>query len=203
MRMAIELAEAIGWCCLLLDEIDSGLSGSASGGRLDSGVTSRVIGTLLTWMQEKTSPVFIICTANSIDALPPAFTRKGRLDELFFCDLPTYEERREIFEIHLAKRGRDAKTLKIDVGALAQRTPDFSGAEIEATIKDAMFAAYDEGNDISQACLLEVIGSMIPLAKSRKEEIDRMRNWARACAVPASGSFATSEESKPKRIPRL
>ena len=107
VRKAIRVAESVAPAVLWIDEIDKGLSGVGGSGNNDAGVSQRVFGALLTWMQEKTSPVFVVATANRIEALPPELLRKGRFDEIFFIDLPKAQEREEILRIHLARRGRD------------------------------------------------------------------------------------------------
>ncbi len=124
LRRAIRVAESVAPVVLWIDEIEKGLSGIQSSGFSDGGVTARVFGTLLTWLQEKTAPVFVVATANRIEQLPPELLRKGRFDEIFFIDLPALEERREIFEIHVRRRGRDPAAY--DLAALARRTAGFS-----------------------------------------------------------------------------
>src|SRR5256714_11406453 len=129
LRRAIRVAESVSPAVLWVDEIEKGLAGNAGAAVTDSGVSARVFGALLTWLQEKTAPVFVAATANRIGSLPPELVRRGRFDEIFFIDLPATAERREIWRIHLAQRRRDPKTF--DLAELAQRTEGFSGAEIE------------------------------------------------------------------------
>jgi AAA+ superfamily predicted ATPase len=177
MRRALQLAESIAPCVLLVDEVDKALSG-ATGVQSDSGTTRRVIGHLIDWMQEKTSPVFIVACANSIAGLPPELMRKGRFDEMFFVDLPTQDERRDIFAIHLRKYGRDPAKFGLD--KLASSTEGFSGAEIDGVIADAMFNAFgDGGREISDADIEASIRVCVPLSKVKKEEIDELRESAR------------------------
>src|SRR5499433_1049501 len=129
VRRAISVAESVAPAILWVDEIDKAFAGSQGSGASDGGTTARVFGTFLTWLSEKSAPVFVVATANDISGLPPELLRKGRLDEIFFVDLPSKEERTEVFEIHLTKRGRDAT--QFDLDALVEATKDFSGAEIE------------------------------------------------------------------------
>ena len=142
-RKALEIAEAMAPAILWIDEIEKGLSGVGSSGKTDSGVTSRMFGTILTWLQEKETPVYVIATANNISSLPPEFLRKGRFDEIFFVDLPSGEEREEIFEIQLKKYGR--KSEDFDIAELAKLSEGYTGAEIEEAIVSAMFNAWNDG----------------------------------------------------------
>jgi len=194
IRLALKTAEAIAPCILWIDEIEKGFSGLGSSNTSDSGTTARVFATFLTWMQENQKPVFIVATANSIDTLPPEFLRKGRFDEIFFVDLPNAEERREIVKIHLQKRGRNPK--KFDIERIVSETEGYSGAEIESAIIDGLFDAFDEGVELTTEHIISNIKKIIPISKMRKEEIERLRNWASRRA-----RFATSHKvkSKPKR----
>lgn len=133
IRKALKIAEAVSPSVLWIDEIEKGLSGMASSGSTDGGTTSRVLGTFLTWMQEKKKPVFVVATANNISGLPPELLRKGRVDEIFFVDLPLKEDREEIIKIHLKRIKRDYN--KFDISKIADACEDFSGAEIEEAIK--------------------------------------------------------------------
>src|SRR5205085_636869 len=140
VRRAISVAESIAPAILWVDEIDKAFVGSQSSGVTDGGTTARVFGTFLTWLSEKSLPVFVVATANDVSQLPPELLRKGRLDEIFYVDLPSPEERAEIFRIHLIKRGRDAA--RFNLPALASACHDFSGAEIEAAIISALYDAF-------------------------------------------------------------
>ena len=184
LRKAIRVAESVAPAVLWIDEIEKGLSGIASSGMTDSGVTARVFGTLLTWLQEKTAPVFVIATANRIEALPPELLRKGRFDEIFFVDLPTPEERQEIFDIHLRRRGRDPA--RFDLSELTRLSPGFSGAEIEQAVVEGLYHAFADGKELEQAHLVGAISETMPLATTMKEEIARLREWARTRTRPAS-----------------
>ena len=184
IRTALRLAESVSPCVMWLDEIEKGLAGASGSGSADAGTSARVFGSLLTWMQEKTSPVFVIGTANDISALPPEVLRKGRFDEIFFVDLPQLQERREIFVIHLARRGRDA--LDYDLNQLARATEGFSGAEIEQIIIDGLYDAFENERDLTTEDLLRNITSTIPLSQTMESKITALRQWARNHARPAS-----------------
>ena len=135
-------------------------------------------------MQEKTSPVFVIGTANDISALPPEVLRKGRFDEIFFVDLPQPQERREIFAIHLARRGRDP--LEFDLNQLALAAEGFSGAEIEQIVVDALYDAFENERDLNSEDLLRNLKDTIPLSQTMEHKITALRQWARSHARPAS-----------------
>ncbi len=192
IRSALRLAESVSPCVLWLDEIEKGLAGATGSGSSDAGTSARVFGSLLTWMQEKTSPVFVIGTANDISALPPEVLRKGRFDEIFFVDLPQLQERREIFVIHLARRGRDA--LNYDLNRLAEASEGYSGAEIEQVIIDGLYDAFENERDITTEDLIRNIKSTIPLSKTMESKITALRQWAHTHARPAS------EAPKPQPI---
>lgn len=180
MRRALGMAEAVAPCVLLVDEVDKNLAGGASAAYSgDSGTTKRVVASLLDWMQEKKSPVFVVACANSLAGVPPEFLRKGRFDEMFFVDLPDAEERMKIFEIHLSKkpRCRDPKTY--DLQKLAQETEGFSGAEIEGVIIDAMYTGFAAGREFDTADITAAIEICVPLSKVAKEMIDELRESAR------------------------
>lgn len=158
-------------------EIEKGLSGSKSSGQTDGGTGSRVMGTLLTWMNDKQSEVYIVATSNDVTALPPELLRKGRFDEIFFVDLPNEAERETIFKIHLTKRKRDAG--KFDMSQLVGATDGYTGAEIEQVIIDAMFVAYGSGKkDVTTADILTVIGETSPLSVINSSQIERLRQWS-------------------------
>lgn len=184
MRRAIKVAESVAPAVLWIDEIEKGLSGLASSGHTDGGVTSRVFGHFLTWMQEKSAPVFVVATANRIDGLPPELLRKGRFDEIFFVDLPRVEERADVFAIHLRRRGRDPA--RFDVRRLAEIADGFSGAEIEQAIVAGLYEAFAEGQELAQAHVERAIGETLPLSVTLREEIAKIRAWARDRTRPAS-----------------
>lgn len=184
IRRAIRVAESVSPCILWTDELEKGFSGLQSSGFSDSGTTARVFATFLTWMQEKTKPVFVVATANDVTQLPPEMVRKGRFDEIFFIDLPDKPEREEIFKIHLRKRKRDPA--KVDVKALAEITLGFSGAEIEQVVIGALHRAFSQDRDLTQEDLEAEARAVVPLSRMMKEEIDALREWARLRARPAS-----------------
>lgn len=186
MRRAIQTAESVAPAILWIDEIDKAFAGSLGSAGSDGGTASRVFGTFLTWLSEKTAPVFVIATANDISRLPPEMLRKGRVDEIFFVDLPIEAERREIFRIHLRKRRRDPA--KFDLDRLASSCDGFSGAEIEEAIVSGLFDAFSRGADLDTATLLSEIAATVPLSRTMSEELNRLRNWAQGRARPASGT---------------
>jgi SpoVK/Ycf46/Vps4 family AAA+-type ATPase len=188
LRKAIRVAESVAPAVLWVDEIEKGLSGTASSGVVDGGVTARVFGAMLTWMQEKTEPVFVVATANKIDALPPELLRKGRFDEIFFIDLPASAERREIWTIHLARRSRDPAAF--DLAELAQISEGYSGSEIEQAVISGLHFAFAEGVELAQKHLVRAVKETVPLATTMGEDIARQREWAKTRARPASGRLA-------------
>jgi SpoVK/Ycf46/Vps4 family AAA+-type ATPase len=204
IREALRVAEAVSPCILWIDEIEKGLSGSQSSGQTDGGVSSRVFGTFLTWMQEKTAPVFVLATSNNIEQLPPEMLRKGRFDEIFFCDLPSEEIRKDIFKIHLSTHNKN-NLPEFNLNRLAKISALFSGAEIEQTVKDGMFTAFHNGRDLVQQDVENAINETYPLAKTMRESITKMREWASARARLASSenteSVDPTEDEKP--VPRL
>ncbi|HEU4615835.1 MAG TPA: AAA family ATPase [Kofleriaceae bacterium] len=184
IRMVIKTAEAIAPAILWIDELEKGFSGTQSSGQTDGGTTSRVFGTFITWLQEKTTPVFVIATANNVHQLPPELLRKGRFDEIFFCDLPDREDRGQILDIHLRKKNRDPG--QFDMDKLIDATVDFSGAELEQAVIAALYDAFDSGNDLTTEGLLKTVGDIVPLAITMREMIESMREWARTRARMAS-----------------
>jgi len=188
LRKAIRTAESVAPVVLWIDEVEKGLSGVASSGQSDGGVTARVFGTLLTWLQEKTAPAFVVATANRIDLLPPELLRKGRFDEIFFIDLPAAPEREEILRIHVARRRRDPA--RYDLARLAAAANGFSGAELEQAVVSALHDAFAEGIELSQRHLEKAIGETMPLSVTMREELDRLREWAATRTRPASATAA-------------
>ena len=162
-------------CILWVDEIDKAMSGMESSGKTDSGVTARVLSTLLTWRQETTHPIFMVCTANDPAMMPSMIYRKGRLDEIWAVDLPTALERGEIFKIHLERRKRDASLF--DTVLLANRSKNFTGAEIEAAIEDAMFNAFYDNVEVDTTYVLRSIENTLPQSDSTSEEYLRLKEW--------------------------
>lgn len=191
IRRTIHFAEAVAPAILWIDEIEKGFTGVKSWG--DSGTTARVFSTFLTWLQEKTTPIFVMATANDISALPPELLRKGRFDEMFFVDLPFAEERAEILRIHLAKRGRDPQALSIDVPALARTSEGFSGAELEQAIIAGLYAAFSQGTDLSTDIIRRCLKETYPLSETMKEPIQSMREWARNRARPVARQWRDTD----------
>ncbi|MGD1804180.1 AAA family ATPase [Dapis sp. BLCC M126] len=176
-RQMISIAEALAPCVLWIDEIDKGFAGFKSQG--DSGTTSRVFGTFITWLAEKISPVFVVATANNIQALPPEILRKGRFDEIFFVGLPNQVERKAIFEVHLS-RLRPHNIKSYDIDRLGYETPDFSGAEIEQSIVEAMHIGFSQNREFTTEDILESASQIIPLARTAEEQIKFLQDWAGA-----------------------
>lgn len=184
VRKAIQVAESVAPVILWMDEMEKGFAGVKSSPFSDAGTTSRVFGTFVTWLQEKTAPVFVVATANDISQLPPELLRKGRFDEIFFIDLPTTAERKEIFGIHLAKRNRDPE--KFNTDALAAACEGFSGAEIEQAVLSALYSAFGENREVADKYLLKAIRESVPLSTTMAEEIAYVRAWAEKRARAAS-----------------
>ncbi|MBM7026014.1 AAA family ATPase [Clavibacter zhangzhiyongii] len=192
MRRALKLAEAVSPCILWIDEIEKGFGSSGAG---DSGTSSRVLGTFLTWMQEKKSTVFVVATANKIDALPPEFLRKGRFDEIFFVDLPTFDERLHIWDLHLTERlSRGAQARgnfaldDVTVRNLAAMSEGFSGAEIAQSVIAACFDAFAERRAVAVSDFESAITNTVPLSVTQGEQIRSVRDWAASRAVAATSS---------------
>lgn len=190
MRKALKTAEAVAPSILWVDEIEKSLSGINSNG--DSGTSSRIFGTFLNWMQEKTAPVFVIATANNISGLPPELLRKGRFDEIFFVDMPTQKEREEIFKLHLQKRLKEKEVIgEIQINddlckRLAQMTEGFVGAEIEQIIIDSLYEAFFNKRGLTFEDLVNTINNVVPLSVTQKEQILSLRSWANVRAVAAT-----------------
>lgn len=176
IRSALKLAQSVAPCVLWIDEIDKGLGGLKGSGSGDSGTTQRVFGTLVTWMQENRSPVFVVATANNIRVLPPEVLRKGRFDEIFFVDLPGAKVRASIFAIHLRKFRRDPA--EFDLAALAELSDGFSGAEIEAAVIASLFRALHDNRELESGDISASIAETLPLSKTMAEDIGDIRNWA-------------------------
>jgi len=189
MRKAVKTAEAVAPSILWIDEIEKGFGGS--GGEMDGGTTTRVFGTFLTWMQEKTKPVFVIATANKINKLPPEMLRKGRFDEIFFVDLPTVNERKIIFKLHLEKRLKGSISEGFNVtdellNKLADLTEGFGGSEIEQAVVSALFEAFSENRTLNEDDLYKVIKNTIPLSVTQAEQVLAIREWSKEKAVAAT-----------------
>jgi len=177
LRRALALADTVSPCVLWFDEIEKALAGS-SGPQGDGGVSTDALGTILTWMQERTSRVFVVATANDVRALPPELLRKGRFDDIFFVDLPNRVERAEILKVTLKGYGRSVEG--VDTEAVVDATAGFTGAEVAAIVPDAMFRAFADGaRPITTADLVEVASTVAPLAETAKEKISDLRMWAK------------------------
>ena len=186
VRKMIEIAEALSPCVLWVDEIDKAFAGAQSSG--DSGTTSRVLATFITWLSEKASPVFVVATANNIDWIPPEILRKGRFDEMFFLNLPTREERQAIFEVHLKKYRPDLiQTFQLPL--LGQLSKDFSGAEIEQVVIEAMRLGFNEDREFNNEDILVSIQNLVPLAKTKSKEIDLLKAWSESGNVTSASKY--------------
>jgi SpoVK/Ycf46/Vps4 family AAA+-type ATPase len=199
MRRAIETAEAVAPCVLWIDEVEKGF-GSVTGPSGDSGTSARIFGTFLTWMQEKSKPVFVVATANNISALPPEMMRKGRFDEIFFVDLPTDSERREP-EV-TGEFVADESALS----ALADATEGFVGAELEQVVVSGLFEAFYENRSISLDDFLKAVRFTVPLSVTQSEQIQQLREWANVRAVAATqdedrATYAVSDSAPPPSGP--
>jgi SpoVK/Ycf46/Vps4 family AAA+-type ATPase len=188
LRNALKTAESVSPTLLFIDELDKAFAGGTGSADSDGGTSSRIFGSFLTWMQEKTSPVFVMATANRIERLPGEFLRKGRFDEIFFVDLPTPDEREAIFNIHLSKRRSDIS--RFDLEQLAKVSDGFSGAEIEQAIVAAMYEAFAQDREFTQLDIIASIKSTLPLSRTMTEQVTALRDWARQRARPASASVA-------------
>ncbi|MEM4409086.1 MAG: AAA family ATPase [Candidatus Caldarchaeum sp.] len=182
-RRAVSTAEKVAPVVLWIDEIEKAFS--SSHGSEDGGVSARLFGGFLSWMQERKADVFIVATANDVERLPPEFLRKGRFDEIFFVDLPDEQSRRSIFEIHLRRRGKDPACFDLD--SLAQASAGFSGSEIEQVIISALYTAFSSGTELTTGLILDEIYATLPLSVTMKERIEYLRDWAFGRTVSANG----------------
>jgi len=199
VRRTIQIAESVSPCVLWVDEIDKAFGGvSGSSGSTDGGTTARIFGSFITWLSEKKSPVFVIATANDITKLPPELLRKGRLDEIFFVDLPTEEERADIFNIQIAKLGRNPEAF--DLSILAEASKGFSGAEIEESVISALYDAFYADGELSIEGLIDNIRSTVPLSKTMGEKIAELRAWCEGRARPASFGREFQHEAHERKI---
>lgn len=193
-RRALRITETVAPCVLWVDEMEKAFAF----GYGDAGTSQRVFSTILTWMQEKTAPVFVVATANNIANLPPELLRKGRFDEIFFLDLPTFEERREIISVHLQKRRRLPQDYDLD--RLANESEGYTGAEIEQAIVDAMYEAFNEKREFTTHDLSRAMKRQVPLSVSQRETIEALRNWLREGRA-RSASFEEVAEAEQKFVP--
>ncbi|MCC3407778.1 MAG: AAA family ATPase [Microcoleus sp. PH2017_10_PVI_O_A] len=201
VRQMIQLAEAIAPCVLWIDEIDKAFGNIINGGDGDSGTSRRVFGSLITWMQEKTSPVFIVATANNVRILPAELLRKGRFDEIFFLNLPSESERQDIFKVHL-QRLRPTRLRDFDLAILAKSAENFSGAEIEQVVIDGLYRAFGtfvngQRRDLTTEDVLRSIEDTVPLAAIARSQIEDLKRWAaEAGARTASNDTRLIDELK-------
>jgi hypothetical protein len=195
MRKAMMLAETVSPCILWIDEMEKAFAGSGVGS-LNAGAATRVFGTFLTWMQEHTTPVFVIATANDIEGLPPELM--GRFDRTFFLDLPNDEERKQIFLIHLKRAGETFPEKKFRIDELLEKSRGMVGREIERSVREAQFTALaDENREIEQEDLLMALSEVVPLSKSHADVIDKIRKWK-----TEGRAFPASSEPRPEQEPR-
>jgi hypothetical protein len=189
IRKVFQVAEGLAPCVLWIDELEKVFAGSgADSASADAGVSSRLLAAFLSWMQDRNSPVFVVATCNNVTVLPPELIRKGRFDELFFVDLPNQAERESIFAIQIAKRKRNPANFHLSTISTAAK--GYSGAEIDAAVQTAMYAAFSAKQELTEESLLDALKATVPLSTTRAEEIEQLRDWARKRAVPAS--FAES-----------
>ena len=189
IRKVFEVAEGLAPCVLWIDELEKIFAGSGpDSASADAGVSSRLLASFLSWMQDRKAPVFVAATCNNVTALPPELIRKGRFDELFFVDLPDQAERQQIFAIQLTKRKRNPQDF--DLNQLAASAKGFSGAEIDAAVQTALYTAYSEKKQLTTQLLLNALAQTVPLSTTRAEEIHALREWAKGRAVPASAVLA-------------
>lgn len=183
-RRALKLAEVLSPCVLLFDEMEKMVAGLRSSGATDSGVTARVMATILAWMQDSRAPIYKIATANTLHNIDAALIRRGRWDAVFFVDVPSYPERREIFRIHLKKRGIDPDS--IDLDDLVDKSRGFVGAEIESAIDEALFRAFSQRRVLTSKSIRDILRSVVPITETNREEIQEFRRWLRGRAQPVS-----------------
>src|SRR5882762_4682832 len=189
IQRVFRVAEGLAPCVLWIDELEKVFAGSGpDSASADAGVSSRLLASFLSWMQDRKAPVFVAATCNNASALPPELIRKGRFDELFFVDLPGQAERKQIFGIQLGKRRRNPAEFNLD--QVAEAAQGYSGAEIESVVQTALYAAYSEKGQLGTQHLLDAIQATVPLSTTRAEEIEALRKWARQRAVPASSGNA-------------
>jgi SpoVK/Ycf46/Vps4 family AAA+-type ATPase len=194
IRKVFQVAEGLAPCVLWIDELEKVFAGSGpDSASADAGVSSRLLASFLSWMQDRKAPVFVAATCNNVTVLPPELIRKGRFDELFFVDLPNQTERQQIFSIQLTKRKRNPADFDLDQVAAAAK--GYSGAEINAAVQGGLYAAYSEKKALSTQSLLDALSQTVPLSTTRAEEIQSLREWARTRAVAATARDAVPKSS--------
>ncbi len=194
IRKVFQVAEGLAPCVLWIDELEKVFAGSGpDSASADAGVSSRLLGAFLSWMQDRKAPVFVAATSNSVTVLPPELIRKGRFDELFFVDLPNQVERKQILAIALAKRKRNPEDFDLERVSAAGK--GYSGAELDAAVQGALYAAYSEKKPLTTESLIQALSQTVPLSTTRAEEIAALREWARTRAVPATVRQGTPESA--------
>jgi ATP-dependent 26S proteasome regulatory subunit len=194
IRKVFQVAEGLAPCVLWIDELEKVFAGSGpDSASADAGVSSRLLASFLSWMQDRKAPVFVAATCNNVTVLPPELIRKGRFDELFFVDLPNQAERKQVFSIQMARRKRNPA--EFDLEEVAAAAKGYSGAEIDAAVQGALYAAYSEKKPLSTQLLLDALSQTVPLSTTRAEEIAALREWARTRAVPASLGEASASKA--------
>jgi hypothetical protein len=184
LRKSLRVAEAVAPSVLWIDEVEKMFPCSGLKAEADAGLSARIFGSFLTWLQEKKAPVFVVATSNDVSSLPPELLRKGRFDEIFFVDLPEIEDRKTIFALHL--KGHKQKAGGFDIEVLAEAAEGFSGAEIQQAVTSALYAAFAQKAQLSTEMILKEIRSTYPLSVTMKERVEALREWARERAVPAN-----------------
>ncbi len=194
IRKVFQVAEGLAPCVLWIDELEKVFAGSGpDSASADAGVSSRLLASFLSWMQDRKAAVFVAATCNNVSALPPELIRKGRFDELFFVDLPNQAERKQIFSIQLAKRKRNPA--EFDLEEVAAAAKGYSGAEIDAAVQGGLYAAYSEKKQLTTQSLIDALAQTVPLSTTRSEEIEELREWAKTRAVAAS-----APDAKPAKV---
>jgi len=194
IRKVFQVAEGLAPCVLWIDELEKVFAGSGpDSASADAGVSSRLLAAFLSWMQDRKAPVFVAATCNNVTVLPPELIRKGRFDELFFVDLPNLAERRQILSIQLARRRRNPA--EFDLDRTADAAKGYSGAEIDAAVQGALYAAYSEKKQLTTQALIDALAQTVPLSTTRAEEIAALREWASTRAVPASAADVSSAKA--------
>jgi SpoVK/Ycf46/Vps4 family AAA+-type ATPase len=192
IQKVFQVAEGLAPCVLWIDELEKVFAGSGTdSASVDAGVSSRLLASFLSWMQDRKAPVFVAATCNNVRALPPELIRKGRFDELFFVDLPNQAERKQVFAIQLARRKRNPAEFNLD--RVAAAAVGYSGAEIEAAVQTGLYSAFSSKQALATQTLLDALKATVPLSTTRAEEIEALREWARTRAVPASAADAKGE----------
>lgn len=195
-RKALATAESMAPCVLWIDEIEKGLAGAGSSGKNDSGVSSRMFASILTWMQEKKKPVYVVATANSITSLPQELLRKGRFDEIFFVDLPNEDERKEIVSIQIKKKGRNPENF--DIQKIAEQSEGFTGAEIEEAIVSALFNSYaDNARELQDDDIINAMKRIMPASKGiMSATVEGLKSWAKERGIQNANSKPEKDDSE-------